>query len=129
MVKIGLSGGRREVVLQTRNPNCHEACWTPPSCQSGQRAGPPATASRSPIRTGPGQAGEAGGPRRYRAFDKLSYGAAQRQILGTWGRSKGMGGMVAGWTTTSRRPLEQARTSSSYFWDVILVFCNANPMP
>jgi hypothetical protein len=31
-----------------------------------------------------------------------------------------MGGMVAGWTTTPRRPLEQERTSSTYFWDVIL---------
>jgi hypothetical protein len=49
----------------------------------------------------------------------MAGGAAQRHILGTGGRSKGMRGMVAGWTTTSRRPLEQARTSSSYFWDVI----------
>jgi len=27
--------------------------------------------------------------------------------------------MVAGWTTTSGRPLEQPRTSSSYFWNTI----------
>jgi len=48
-------------------------------------------------------------------------GAAQRQILGTGGRFEGMGGMVAGWTTTSQRPLKQARTYSSYFWDAKLV--------
>jgi len=40
MVKIEFSGGRHGVVLQTRNPNFLGACWTPPSCQYGHRAGP-----------------------------------------------------------------------------------------
>jgi hypothetical protein len=59
-------------------------------------------------------------PRRCNVFDSLSSGAAQRRIFGTRGRSKGTGGMVAGCKTTSRLPLQQARTSSSYFWDMTL---------